>query len=107
MDGRNQNVLRSILVVHDLSRRHQAAYFRESGGATCGLRYLQFWARPLVARRLVGRSVHYALREPGNLRYCGIDGESCDPLPVAIADEVPASADEDLFMMWMHRRCTM
>ena len=40
MDGRNQNVLRSILVVHDLTRRHQAAYIMESGGATCGLRYL-------------------------------------------------------------------
>ena len=107
MDGRNQNVLRSILVVHDLSRRHQAAYIRESGGETCGLRYLQFWARPLAARRLVGRTVHSALCQPGNLRYCGLGGESCDPLPVTIADEVPASADEDQFIMWMHWRCAM
>ena len=107
MDGRNQNVLRSILVVHDLSRRHQAAYIRDSGEETCGLRYLQFWASPMAARRLVGRTVHSALCQPGNLRYCGLGGESCDPLPVAIADEVPASADEYQFIMWMHWRCAM
>ena len=107
MDGRNQNVLRSILVVHDLSRRHQAAYIRDSGEETCGLRYLQFWASPMAARRLVGRTVHSALCQPGNLRHCGLGGESCDPLPVAIADEVPASADEYQFIMWMHWRCAM